>query len=163
MLSTPAISRAQFNNGSLFLGPELGVGLGYGGGVVLGGMIEGPITNAGTVGPGRLAIAGRLDYYSWSDGQDYSYSYIPLAVYCDYHFALSDTRWDLFAGLGLGYVIVSASYSGPGDVPVNYGYASTVFLTGQVGARYFVSPNVAIRGEFGLGYLPLGLGVDFRI
>jgi hypothetical protein len=155
-------ANAQFTNGSLYLGPELGLGLGYGGGVVLGAMIESPITNPGTVGPGRLAIAGRLDYYSWSDGY-FSYSYIPIGIYCDYHFAVNDTRWDPFIGLGLGYVIVSASYSGPSGYPYNYGYGSTVFLAAQVGARYFVSPNVAIRAELGLGYLPLGLGVDFRI
>jgi hypothetical protein len=158
----PSRASAQFVNGSLYLGPELGLGLGYGGGVVLGGMVESAITNPGTVGSGRLAIAGRIDFYSWSDGY-YSYSYIPIGIYCDYHFALDDTRWDPFVGLGLGYVIVSASYSGPSDNNYNYGYGSTVFLAAQAGVRYFVSPSVAIRAELGLGYLPLGVGVDFKI
>ncbi len=125
--------------------------------------MKAPSRTRGPFGPGRLAIAGRLDYYSWSDGAYYSYSYIPIGVFCDYHFALSDPRWDLFGGLGLGYVVVDASYSGPGDVPVDYGYGSTVFLAAQFGARYFVSPNVAIRAEYGFGYMPLGLGVDFRL
>jgi len=161
---TPVASRAQFTNGSLYLGPELGLGIGYGSGVVLGGMIESPITNPGTVGSGRLAIAGRIDYYSYSDGLYSSYSWIPIGVYCDYHFALDDTRWDPFLGLGLGYVIVSQSYTGPNSDLFNYAYGgSTVFLAFQVGARYFVSPNIAIRAEFGLGYLPLGIGVDFRL
>ncbi len=164
-LSTMVASNAnaQFTNGSIYLGPELGIGLGYGGGIVLGGMIEAPITNPGTVGSGRLAIAGRLDYYSWSVGQYYSYSFIPIGVYCDYHFALDDTRWDPFVGIGLGYVIVSASYSGPNQDVFNYGYASNVFLAAQVGVRYFVNPNLAIRAEFGLNYLPLGVGVDFKL
>jgi hypothetical protein len=160
LLMAPVASRAQFTNGSVFLGPELGLGLGYGGGIVIGGMIESPITNPGTVGSGRLAIAGRLDYWSWSDGF-YSYSYIPLAAYCDYHFALNDPRWDLFAGIGLGYVIVNASYSG--DLSANYGYNSGVFLAAQAGMRYFFSPNIDFRAELGIGYMPLGVGVDFRL
>lgn len=160
LLATNA--HAQFTNGSLYLGPELGLGLGYGGGIVLGGMVESPITNPGTVGPGRLSIAGRIDYWSWSDGY-YSLSYIPIGVYCNYHFVINDPRWDLFAGLGLGYAVISQSYNGPSGVPYSYPSASTVFITGDIGARYFVSPNIAIRAEYGLSYLPLGIGVDFRI
>ncbi len=157
----PSRASAQFTNGSDYIGPELGLGLGYGGGVVIGGMFEAPITHPGTVGSGRLAIAGRLDYYSWSDGY-YSYSFIPIGVYCDYHFAMADPKWDLFLGLGLGYVIVNASYSGDLN-GYSYGYNSNVFVTGQAGFRYFFSPNMAIRAEIGLGYLPLGVGLDFRI
>ena len=136
-------ARAQFTNGALYLGPELGIGLGYGGGIVLGGMIESAITNPGTVGSGRLAIAGRIDFYSWSDGP-FSYSFIPIAAYCDYHFALNDTRWDPFIGLGLGYVIVHSSGFEDG---FGYGYGSNLFLAAQVGVRYFVNPNLAIRAE----------------
>ncbi len=159
----PSRASAQFTNGSIYLGPELGLGLGYGGGIVLGGMIESPITNPGTVGSGRLAIAARIDYYSYSV-PDFSYSWIPIGVYCDYHFVINDPKWDLFAGLGLGYVIVSESYSGPDAGLFNYAYGgSTVFIAVQVGARYFFSPNMALRAEWGLGYLPLGIGIDFKI
>ncbi len=158
----PSTASAQFTNGSDYIGPELGLGLGYGGGVMLGGMFEAPITNPGTVGPGRLAIAARLDYWSWSDGV-FSYSYIPIGVICDYHFVINDPNWDLFLGLGLGYVIVNASYNGEAGLPVNYGYNSTVFLTGQLGARYFFSPNMAVRAEYGFSYMPFAIGLDFRI
>ena len=139
LLATNA--HAQFTNGSLYLGPELGLGLGYGGGIVVGGMIESAITNPGTVGPGRLSIAGRIDYWGWSDGF-YTWSFIPFAAYCNYHFVINDPRWDLFAGLGLGYAVVTSSYNGPGSSAISYGGA---FITGDIGARYFVSPNVAIR------------------
>ena len=155
-------ARAQFTNGSLYLGPEIGLGLGYGGGIVIGGMIESPITNPGTVGPGRLAIAVRIDYWSWSDGY-YSLTYIPLGAYCDYHFILNDPKWDLFVGLGLGYAIINQSFNGPQGFPLNYPSSSGVFITAQVGARYFFSPNIDVRAEYGLSYLPLGVGVDFRL
>ncbi len=149
----PSVVRAQFN--SLVLGPELGL---YGSGAVLGGMIEGPVSSPNSSG-GRWAIAGRIDFWSYST-VDYTYTAIPLAGYVDYHFAFSDPRWDLFLGLGLGYAIVSESYSG--DLTANYAYNSGLFLAAQVGGRYFFSPNVAIRAELGLGWLPFGVGVDFR-
>jgi Outer membrane protein beta-barrel domain len=165
----PSRASAQFTNGSSYIGPELGLGFGYGGGVLFGGMFETPITNPGTVGPGRLGIAVRVDYWSWSDSYpgaySYTYSYIPIGVLCDYHFVLNDTRWDPFIGLGLGYVIVSSSYSGPafseGFNPSS-SYGSGVFFTGQLGARYFFSPSIAIRAEYGFSYLPFAVGLDFR-
>lgn len=165
----PSRACAQFTNGSDYIGPELGLGLGYGGGILFGGMFEAPITNPGTVGPGRLAIAARVDYWSWSDGYGnytYTYSYIPIGVICDYHFVISDPNWDLFAGLGSGYVVVSSSYSGPafGDgFNPSSSYGSGIFITGQLGARYFFSPSMAVRAEYGFGYLPFAVGLDFRI
>ncbi|MDP4198872.1 MAG: hypothetical protein Q8922_15335 [Bacteroidota bacterium] len=60
-------SRTQFTNGSTYIGPELGLGIGFGNGIMFGGMFETPITNPGTVGPGRLAIAARVDYWSWAN------------------------------------------------------------------------------------------------
>jgi hypothetical protein len=167
----PSRAVAQFTNGSNYIGPEIGLGLGYGSGIMIGGMFETPITDPGTVGPGRLAIAARIDYWSWSDSYlgayayTYSYSYIPIGVICDYHFVLHDTRWDPFIGLGLGYVIISSSYSGPAFGPgfnPSASYGSGLFFTGQIGARYFFSPSMAIRAEFGFDYLPLAVGLDFR-
>ena len=47
-LLMPSSARAQFVNGSDY-GPEIGLGLGYGGGIMVGGMFEAPITNARTL------------------------------------------------------------------------------------------------------------------
>jgi hypothetical protein len=173
----PSRANAQFTNGSSYIGPELGLGIGFGNGIMFGGMFETPITDPGTVGPGRLAIAARVDYWSWSNNNgdylynySYTYSYIPIGVICDYHFVLLDpkgmqTKWDPFIGLGLGYVIVSSSYSGPafgnGFNPSS-SYGSGLFFTGQLGARYFFSPSMAIRAEYGLSYLPFCVGFDFK-
>jgi hypothetical protein len=170
----PSRASAQFTNGSNYIGPELGLGIGFGNGVMIGGMFETPITNPGTVGPGRLAIAARIDYWSWSDNAysdySYTYSYIPIGVLCDYHFVLLDpkgiqSKWDPFIGIGLGYVIVSSSYSGPaiGDgFNPSSSYGSGLFFTGQVGVRYFFSPSMAIRAVYGLDYLPFCVGFDFK-
>jgi hypothetical protein len=156
----PSRANAQFVNGSDYIGPELGLGFGYGSGPLFGGMFEAPITNPGTVGPGLLGIAVRVDYWGWSDGP-FTYSFIPIGAICDYHFGpmLSDHRWDPFVGLGLGYVIIHASGFEDG---FNYGYGSGIFITGQLGARYYFTPNIAIRAEYGFDYLPFAVGVDFR-
>jgi hypothetical protein len=171
----PSLVSAQFTNGSSYIGPELGLGIGFGNGIMFGGMFETTITDPGTVGPGRLAIAARVDYWSWSDNNgvfqnnnSWSYSYIPIGAICDYHVELLDpkgmqTKWDPFVGIGLGYVIVSSSYSGPasGTKPSS-SYGSGLFFTGQVGARYVFSPSMAIRAVYGLSYLPLCVGLDFK-
>ena len=78
---------------------------------------------------------------------------------------LKDTRWDPFVGLGLGFVIIISRYSGPafGDgFNPSSSYGSGIFITGQLGARYFFSPNMAIRAEYGFGYMPFAVGFDFR-
>jgi hypothetical protein len=163
MIATNA--RAQFVNGSDYIGPEIGLATGYGSGFLFGGMFEAPITHPGSVGPGLLGIAVRVDYFGWSY-PDWTFSFIPIGVFCDYHFGpmLSDTRWDPFVGLGLGFVIANASYSGQ---PINgfnpsAAYSSGIFFTGQLGARYFFSPSMAIRAEYGFSYTGLSVGLDFR-
>jgi opacity protein-like surface antigen len=87
---------------------------------------------------------------------------MPIGVICDYHFALSDPKWDLFLGLGLGYVIVSESNNFPQGQAYSYAYGSGLFFTGQAGARYFFSPSMALRAEYGFSYLPFAVGLDFR-
>jgi len=164
VLSVGSISandaKAQFTNGSVFLGPEIALP-GYGsGGIAVGAFLEFPVTHPGSVGPGLLGVAFRVDYWGWSNGF-YSYSFIPFAAILDYHFVLEDRRFDPFIGLGLGYDVVNVSYSGEG--PVNSGYASGIFVLAQIGARYFFSPNFAGRAELGFGGSYLGIGVDFRL
>ncbi len=159
-------AQAQFVNGSDYIGPEIGLATGYGSGLMFGGMFEVPITNPGTAGPGILAIAARVDYFGWSY-PDWTISFIPIGVFCDYHFGplMSDTRWDPFVGLGLGFVIANASYKGApidGYNPSS-AYGSTVFFTGQLGARYFFSPSMAVRAEYGFSYTGLSVGLDFKI
>jgi Outer membrane protein beta-barrel domain len=162
----PSRANAQFVNGSDYIGPEIGLATGYGSGFMFGGMFEAPITHPGSVGPGLLGISVRVDYFGWSY-PDWTISFIPIGVICDYHFGpmLSDPRWDPFVGLGLGFVIANASYSGPPIDGFNpsASYGSTVFFTGQFGARYFFSPSMAIRAEYGFSYTGLSVGLDFRL
>ncbi|MDP4198873.1 MAG: hypothetical protein Q8922_15340 [Bacteroidota bacterium] len=75
------------------------------------------------------------------------------------------TKWDPFVGIGIGYVIVGSRYSGPASgngFNPSSSYGSGAFFTGQVGARCFFSPSMAIRAVYGLSYLPFCVGLDFK-
>src|SRR5881394_1941294 len=85
-----------FGQSSMFLGPHFGFGY-YGGGLDLGGNFEVAVTEPGKAGPGIIAVAARVDYESFTDWALTSFSAIG-----NYHFALENKQWDLYAGLGLG-------------------------------------------------------------
>ena len=161
-LLRPSTANAQFTNNAFYIGPELALaGIGSSG-VAFGAFGEVPITHPGSVGSGRLAIALRLDFWTFNDVY-YNYTFIPVGVYLDYHFALDDRKFDPFIGLGLGYLILNESYTGPSDGKFSVGYNSGIYVTGQVGARYWFSPNVAGRAELGFGHSFIGAGVDFKL
>ena len=159
LAGTVSVSHAQFTSHNVYLGPEIALGR-YGTGAAVGGFAEFPLTNPGTMGPGILALALRLDYWGYTNG-DYTYSFIPISAMADYHFPLQASQFDPFAGLGLGYDVVNTTYAGTGIS--SPGYKSGLFLVGQIGARYFFSPGFAARAEVGFGDAFLGLGVDFKL
>jgi len=148
---------AQFEKDKNYLGARIGLGF-IGSGVSLGADYERGITNPGEVGPGRIGIGGTIDYWGWSDVY-WSYSWIPIAAMGYYHLDLENKNLDLFGGLGLGYEIVSISDKVSG---FSYGgsYSSGVYFTGQLGIRYFFSPNLAVQGR--LGFNILSAGVDYK-
>jgi hypothetical protein len=153
-------SSAQFNNGSILLGPHIGLS-GVGSQPTFGANFEVGVTDPGKAGPGIIGISGRLDYWSWSETY-WKWTWITLAAFANYHFALEDKRWDLFLGLGFGYENVSTSYSGD-PLFNNSAYGSGIIFAGNAGARYFFSPNFAARALAGFGLTWLVLGVDFGL
>jgi hypothetical protein len=161
---TPQSSSAQFTNGKMLLGPHIGIS-GVGSQPAFGANFEVGITEPGKAGPGIIGISGRIDYWSWSDGEFYKYTWITVGVFANYHFGwlIESKDWDLFAGLGIGYENVSSSYSGPFASLVSYGYGSGIFISGDAGARYFFSPGFAARAQVGFGLELLALGVDFGL
>jgi hypothetical protein len=116
---------------------------------------------------GKVGIGGLFKYWGYSesyfDGK-WNYTNILIGAHGNYHFVTSSGKFDPYIGLVLAYDAGSVSWSGP------YGNYSTpayggMWLAAQGGARYWISPSIAISGRIGfgtLGYSGLDLGVDFK-
>jgi len=91
--------------------------------------------------------------YAGDDIGWYTYTYIPLFAYGSFHYTLpSMPQLDLYARLGLGFVIVSSSYDGP--VGWDFGADSSYLgFAAQVGAMYEVAPGIWLRVGVGTPFL----------
>lgn len=156
-------ANAQYEAGKSYLGPSIGFaflgstpdfGVSYEYGINM--------PNFGMVG-----IGGLFRYWGYSESYFYGswkYTDILIGVQGNYHF-VTNTKFDPYIGLVLAYDAGSVAWSGP----EGYNYASPTYggmwLAAQGGARYWVSPTVAITGRIGfgtLGYSGLDFGVDFK-
>lgn len=152
-----------FREGHLYVGPRVWAGV-YG---TLAVGVQGEKAIGGQrkdLGNGRIGVGGAVDMYSYSDavlGYRWSYRVIPVSGFVNYHFTLKDSRIDPYAGIGLGYYIVSSSFDGPGGSDGS-ARGSAAYLGLQLGARYFVKPNLAVQAQTGLGLGALSLGVTWK-
>ncbi len=158
-----ATANAQYTAGSNYLGPSVGFaflgstpdfGVSYEYGL--------NIQNFGLVG-----IGGLFRYWGYSEGYfdgQWKYTNVLIGAQGNYHFVITGSKFDPYVGLVLAYDAGSVSWSGP------YGNYATptyggMWLALQGGARYWVSPTIAITGRLGfgtLGYSGLDFGVDFK-
>lgn len=117
---------------------------------------------------GTFGLGGIFRYTSYTDSYtygDWTYSYITLGAQGNINFnKIGDGKFVPFIGLVLGYntVNVSSTYTG-----TFYSATATsgLWMWGQGGLRYFVSPNVAIGARFGAGnynYYTSEFSVDFK-
>ena len=116
---------------------------------------------------------GIIDYWRWTSetdkdfGYSWTYTWVPVNVFGAYHLELSDGKWDLFAGLGLGYLVVNGTLNAPDgskkDLYADQPYNSYVFWNGMAGVRYFFSPNLAAQARLGWAVSVFSLGVDFTL
>ncbi len=159
----PLLGRAQFGEGSMFLGPHIGLSA-YEGSPTFGANFEFGVNKPGQLGDGMLAVSIRGDYTSFDWGSGYNWSLISLGAYCNYHFKVGDGKFDPFLGLGLGYHNWSYNYDGPsgGDAFADT-WNSGVYFAGNAGARYFFSRSLALRALLGFGVTFFVVGVDFGI
>jgi hypothetical protein len=109
-----------------------------------------------------LPFYAGLDYGVYKDitvgGTIVSYSQTLVAITANgnYHFnSILDisTKWDLYAGLGIGYNIWSGS-------------ASEFAINVQIGARYYFTKKFGINVEYGGGYIfttGAKIGVSLKI
>jgi len=147
---------------------QVGVGMGYGG--VYGDSTIPPISATFEKGFNEnVSIGGFVAYTSsediWSTvGEEYGweYSYIGIGGRGAYHYGLFDSEnIDTYAGLTLGYSMVSVSTIGSGWS----GSASGSYLLfgGFAGLRYFFRPNMAVYTELGYGGLGNAVvGLSFK-
>lgn len=112
-----------------------------------------------------ITVGGELSYRAYNEkwgSIDYHHSIIGLSANGNYHFnsiiSIPD-KWDLYAGLNLGFYVWSS--------PDSYGgsHSSGLGLGAQVGTRYKLSEKVSLNLEFGGGNAFAGgkLGVSLKI
>jgi len=160
--TVPALLHAQFVPEKSYLGPSLGFsflgsvpefGVNYEYGMVL--------QDFGNVG-----VGGLLRYWSYSEDYFYgkwSYTDILIGAQGNYHFK-TRSKFDPWLGLILAYDAGSVKWEGPYATyatPTHGGF----FLGAHGGARYWVSPSLALTARIGFGSLSYGsldLGVDFK-
>jgi hypothetical protein len=155
--------QAQFQKGKSFLGPHVGLS-GIGSTFTLGGDYEYGVTE-------NIGVGLTVDYWSYSFGysgpSDWSYSYIPIGATGSYHFAIPDMdkKWDFFAGLIIGYYVVSVTEPADFHHLAGFDYAtdaSRIFFGVHGGVRYFFSPTIAAQARVGFGAYIVAVGVDFK-
>jgi len=150
---------------------QLGVGMGYGG--IYGSSTIPPIS--GTFEKGyneNISLGGFVAYASSEEtydffGEEYGweYSYIGVGIRSAYHYGLFDSeKIDTYAGLTLGYNLVSVS-----EINSAYGGSASasgsfLLLGGFMGLRYFFTPKIGVYTELGyggLGNATVGLSLKF--
>lgn len=119
----------------------------------------------------NISIGGELSFRSKSESygdSKWKSSYTSIAGIANYHFnelLNIPSQFDFYAGLSLGYSIFNSKYDGPGDYDYSGSGGSGLYLSGQVGGRYFFSDNVAVNLELGGGNVFSGgkIGVTFLL
>jgi len=116
-------------------------------------------------GKGAVGVGGYLGYsaYKWKYSGDngWKYSNIIIGPRGYLHYNLVENL-DTYAGVMLGYNIVSSKWYGSGT---SFGSASGggVIFSGFIGARYYFNDKFAAFAELGSGIAYLNLGVAIRL
>ncbi len=121
---------------------------------------------------GSVGIGGLFRYWGYSDDFFYgkvSYTNILIGVQGNYHFKIPESKFDPYVGLVLADDIGSTSVTYNDAYLHDYSFSGSAggfWIAIQGGARYWVSPTLAITGRLGLGslsYYAFEVGVDFKL
>lgn len=160
----PAVASAGWEADANYLGPALGLSF-LGSAPQFGVNYERGIA---TESLGTIGIGGLFRYWSYSEDWLYSgkwkYSNTLIGAQGNYHFDLDNRQFDPWVGLVLAYNVGKVSWDGPGGGYVSPS-AGGMWLAAHGGARYFISPTMAISTRIGfgsLGYGALDIGLDFK-
>jgi len=168
---TGAMARTAYNKADKVA--QVGIGIGGLGGFY--GTSSLPVISVGLdfgvheyVSIGGVAgySSSKIEYPALNQLYRYKYTYFTLGARGSYHFLqIPNEKFDVYAGAGLGYNIVSASYDGPATL---MGFATTasgsyLFFAVHAGGRYYFSPNFAAYAELGYGLGILNIGIALRL
>ncbi len=150
-------SAQSFNGDSRYFGVSLGFFSGEGVPITIN--YEQAVTDNIGVG-GLIGFAGySKDFY----GGEVKYSNVLIGAKGNYHF-LDNAKWDVYAGLILGYNASSAKVNWDGDDLGDYdASAGGLIIGGTVGARYIITEQFAAMAEigYGLGLISIGATYSF--
>ena len=112
---------------------------------------------------GVIGVGGEIGYASYErkvlSVPIWDETYIPIFGFASYHYKFSDPRIDPYIRIGLGFVYVSASnisgYAGSIESRSSY-----IDISGQIGARYALTPKLWARGALGTPWI-LSVGIDY--
>jgi hypothetical protein len=121
------------------------------------------------LGPGILGIGGYfgISSYKWETsiaGSTYGWKYSSTIIGArgNYHYSWLE-ELDTYAGLMLGFNIVSSKETGDWPVGVNYSANSSSFIYSIfIGGRYYFNDSFAVMAELGYGIAWLNLGVAYK-
>lgn len=111
---------------------------------------------------GSIGVGGLIGYSSSRyKYQDYKHTYrdFVIGVRGSFHYQFID-KLDTYAGVGIGYDIVSSSANGE-----LAGYSATsnsLFVGGYIGARYYFTENFAVMSELGYDVGIFKIGVSYK-
>lgn len=168
-ISTPAQTANPFQKGSKV--GQLGIGVGLAG--IYGTSSVPPISAGFQFGiENKISVGGIVAYASSTEdwgggwfGEEWSwkYTYFLIGARGEYHFLEDVQNLDGYAGLTVGYNIVSVT-TPSGYLGHDYSASGSYAVIGvHGGVRYFFTPNFAVFGElgYGLGILTAGIAYKF--
>ena len=120
----------------------------------------------GIIDKGVLGVGGIVGFSTYRDNfplGGIKYNYLLLGAKGDLHYPIiEDKKLDTYAGVMLGYFIVSSSYFGNGYSGSQSPDPSRIGLAAHVGARYYFDKKFAGMVElgFGVSYLTVGCAMS---
>jgi hypothetical protein len=119
----------------------------------------------GVLDKGVIGVGGYLGYsankYEYF-GYGWKYSNIILGARGVFHYPLVD-KIDTYAGVLLGYRIVTSKEIGTTLGGVNPSSGGGLVLSGYIGGRYYLTDNLAAMGELGYGISWINIGVSIKL
>ncbi len=121
---------------------------------------------------GTIGVGGYIGYasakweasYYGGDTYGYKYTNIVIGPRGTFHYPFLD-QLDTYAGLMIGYNIVSSKWTGSGSSMFGNTTAtgSGLITAGFIGARYYFNEKIAGLAEIGWGVAYFNIGVAFKL
>ena len=110
---------------------------------------------------GVIGVGGYMGFLAYKHSSQYKTTNFVIGARGNFHYPLAN-KLDTYAGLGIGYDIVSYSDNN-GYIGSHAGSASRLLPALFIGGRYYFTDNFAVMGEFGylISYLTLGVALKF--